>query len=574
MLSHRALFIGALLVGASSDVHADDWGTVAIVSSTLGNNTNRLCVGAPDATRAGDLGCPTYAPSVTTAGDVSITGNVSANHFIGDGSQLTGIDAGNVDGLGPADRISSSTSNAMVRTFDGGTVSFTTGGVAGTSYLNTAGHWIGPGISLTTAHGISSTNGYFTGRVGIGTSTPNSLLHLHQESPNYVNLQFSNQDSADGVRVGITSSEAAVLIAGVSTTGLVLGTNSIPRFVMDNNGRVKLGGTLWSVAPLATFDVIGTISATDAIQVGTSSLTCSTGLAGAIRYNGGDLQLCDGNSWGSLADAAGAASAVSPTGAIQFSADGSGAFGGDAANLYWDNGNKRLGVGTSGVLPQSRLHVGGNGAFVSEERLFEMRYGDSGGTGRGLFFLGPTVDDAAAPFHISTNNSVNFRIDNVPALTVAANAAVGISTTQPSRTLTVNGIGWLSALELEHVTGAASPISVSVDSGVESDPQVGALISGKWCTSDGSVVNCTSDEPTGGAGDNLGNHSASQPLVLNGNLISGDGDSEGLTVQSDGSVSLTSIIRVAGSGSEGCTAADIGAIRFNPVTETFQACRP
>jgi len=34
----------------------------------------------------------------------------------------------------------------------------------------------------------------------------------------------------------------------------------------------------------------------------------------------------------------------------------------------------------------------------------------------------------------------------------------------------------------------------------ESDPQVGTLTSGKWCTSDGSQVNCQSDEPAGGNG--------------------------------------------------------------------------
>ncbi|WPZ34060.1 hypothetical protein T8K17_22830 [Thalassobaculum sp. OXR-137] len=31
----------------------------------------------------------------------------------------------------------------------------------------------------------------------------------------------------------------------------------------------------------------------------------------------------------------------------------------------------------------------------------------------------------------------------------------------------------------------------------ESDPQVGSLTSGKWCTTDGATINCTSDAPTG-----------------------------------------------------------------------------
>ena len=31
----------------------------------------------------------------------------------------------------------------------------------------------------------------------------------------------------------------------------------------------------------------------------------------------------------------------------------------------------------------------------------------------------------------------------------------------------------------------------------ESDPQVGSLVNGKWCTSNGSTINCTSNEPAG-----------------------------------------------------------------------------
>jgi hypothetical protein len=89
---------------------------------------------------------------------------------------LTGITAGQVSGLGATDRISASNNHAMVQTMPGGTVSITTGNTAGTSYFDTIGRWVGPGISITTAYGISSTNGYFTGRVGIATNAPSALL--------------------------------------------------------------------------------------------------------------------------------------------------------------------------------------------------------------------------------------------------------------------------------------------------------------------------------------------------------------------------------------------------------------
>ncbi len=66
----------------------DDWGALATVSSTMGVSGGRLCIG--EASR-GDIGCPAYAPSVTTAGDISVTGSLQAVKFIGDGSQLTNL---------------------------------------------------------------------------------------------------------------------------------------------------------------------------------------------------------------------------------------------------------------------------------------------------------------------------------------------------------------------------------------------------------------------------------------------------------------------------------------------------
>jgi hypothetical protein len=59
----------------------------------MGINAGRLCLG--EASR-GDIGRPTYAPSLTTAGYISVSGNLSAAKFIGDGSGLTNLPAGNV----------------------------------------------------------------------------------------------------------------------------------------------------------------------------------------------------------------------------------------------------------------------------------------------------------------------------------------------------------------------------------------------------------------------------------------------------------------------------------------------
>lgn len=115
-----------------------------------------------------------------TAGNSCDAGDLSGPDDDGDNLICSGgvFVKVSASGSGVSDRISSTNDAAMVRAFAGGTVSFTTGGVAGTSYLDATGRWIGPGISLTTAHGISSTNGYFSGNVGIGTSTPETMLQV------------------------------------------------------------------------------------------------------------------------------------------------------------------------------------------------------------------------------------------------------------------------------------------------------------------------------------------------------------------------------------------------------------
>lgn len=106
------LTLGALVVAWPAQAAANVWGEYAIISNTI--NDGRFCMGHSNR----EMACPTYAPSLTTAGDVSVTGNLSATKFIGDGSLLTGLSGG--------DRVVSGTSNIIVN--QNGAISFTTAG--------------------------------------------------------------------------------------------------------------------------------------------------------------------------------------------------------------------------------------------------------------------------------------------------------------------------------------------------------------------------------------------------------------------------------------------------------------
>lgn len=95
--------------------------------------------------------------------------NTTVNQFqvcYGSGGWATLADA---SGTTPfyTDRITSGTAGIFVS--DTGVINLRTGGVT-TGYLDTAGRLVAPGISITTANGISSTFGSFAKEVQVGTS--------------------------------------------------------------------------------------------------------------------------------------------------------------------------------------------------------------------------------------------------------------------------------------------------------------------------------------------------------------------------------------------------------------------
>lgn len=148
---------------------------MATVSTTMGARAARVGEGF---STDGRLGCPSYAPSLTTDGDVSITGNVSANQFIGDGSLLTGIAAG-----GKSDRIVSGTGERtrIVAISDTAYVSITQGGTD-TGWFDPTRGLVALGVSTTGT--ISGTNGFIAGRLGVGVvQAPPAYLTVANTGP-------------------------------------------------------------------------------------------------------------------------------------------------------------------------------------------------------------------------------------------------------------------------------------------------------------------------------------------------------------------------------------------------------
>jgi hypothetical protein len=151
----------ALMGAAPAVVEAQGWTDIPAISNTLGNTSGRLCVGGGGV----DVGCPDSAPALVASGTlfvpyfsgwsagmaqlnatnvsvsahVSVTGNLSAAQFVGDGSRLTNLP------IPTPDRIVSGTTSAIANA-TAGTVDVS-GIVSATMVkLATNGAACGPGL--------------------------------------------------------------------------------------------------------------------------------------------------------------------------------------------------------------------------------------------------------------------------------------------------------------------------------------------------------------------------------------------------------------------------------------------
>lgn len=151
-----------------------------------------------------------------------------------------------------------------------------------------------------------------TGNVGIGTASPLAALHVSGTggSSNSLVVEATSSGTNTSPRIGFidtalgTASTAPVwYVDNAHDTFRIFrqpnyNTGGSLFFSVSNTGNVAIG----SNNPIAKLDVNGTISSSNAIQVGTSTLTCSSGISGSLRYNttSNTMDYCSGSAWLSL----------------------------------------------------------------------------------------------------------------------------------------------------------------------------------------------------------------------------------------------------------------------------------
>ncbi|NDE90620.1 MAG: hypothetical protein EB059_05720 [Alphaproteobacteria bacterium] len=300
-----------------------------------------------------------------------------------------------------------------------------TGGLVGQNqigfFITEGGVQTNPLLLADNLNTITGTT-YINGSVGVGTATPaaTALLDISSTTKGFLppRLTTTERDAISSPATGLTiynTTTAAMQSYNGSAWGSVaggagsvsaagsntqiqfnssggLGADSL--FNWDNTNKNLAVGT---TAPAATalVDMTSTTKGMLPPRMTTAQRNAiSSPATGLTVYNTttGAMETYNGSAWGSVAGGAGSISAAGSAGQIQFNSGGN--LGADSA-FFWDNTNKRLGIGSA--TPGTALDVVG-GVFATNASGTAFQ---GSGTNYGGYFTGsagPGVTGAGSSY--------------------------------------------------------------------------------------------------------------------------------------------------------------------------------
>ena len=305
------------------------------------------------------------------------------------------------------------------------------------------------------------------GATGIGSSLFTATTAASARSTISAASSGANSDitSLSGLTTPLSVGQGGTGASTFTANGVIYGNTTSPLLATaaGTTGQVLVGNT-GGAPSWATLTGIGVTS----FSGGTTGLTPASPTTGAITL-AGTLGVANGGTGTTTAFTAGS---------VVF-AGASGVYSQDNANLFWDNANDRLGIGTN--APATRLHVQGSDAELrvqstSAQEGFvrfintsgSMSIGMSGVAANELLTYDRTngqnvhiYTGGASGYHVwYTNNNERMRIDS------AGN--VGIGTASPAYKLDVSGqmrsfgtpSSYAQLQSLVQYTGAAGPVAL------------------------------------------------------------------------------------------------------------------
>ncbi len=492
---------------------------------------------------------------IDNTGTVTAPGTVAAAAFVGDGSGLTGLPSsgwsltGNsgtdntVNFIGTTDNmpLDFKVFNERVMRFESDSAGIPNiiGGYSGNIVIDgiygatiSGGGHQEEGLEINTVTGNHGTiAGGFNNTAGntssVGGGNANTASGNNAAIPGgFFNLAAGNYSFAAGYRAK-ANHDGAFLWADVDNNNFT-GFNSETanefaaratggvRFVTEIDGlgnptagvRLAAGDSIWTTLngqPIGGSDNLGNHTATQTLNLNGNGISNGdTVTATAFVGDGSGLTGISGDDLGNH------------TATQTLNLNGNYLSGDGGSEGVFVDGDGNVGIATNS--PSHTLNVYGGRAMldsttvdVSELALVTRNATNAQGNANGIGFsqgngaenVGAAIvhekttgNNSAGSLHFATKSAEVLGADIPVRMTIDKNGNVGIGTTAPASKLEVSGT----------VTATAF-------------------------AGDGSGL-------TGISGDDLGSHTAAQPLNLNGNYLSGDGDSEGVFVDDEGKVGI------------------------------------